>query len=172
MSDFDLFDWDTWGVDELFDNKIVDFAIDTFDTFVFDTGKGGQGNLMGSSGSIWQQGWDYIDDLWGGDDAAGSIASGDDIYPTPDGQAIPEILNQSQNGLLGRLSDSLGKKADEYIDSGDIWSDAAAGGVSMAKDHYKDKKNKEKMEEAKSIREKSDRMSKHGFTSHRGGFAR
>lgn len=175
MSDFDLFDWDTWSLDDLYDNSVVDFAVNAFDTFVFDTGYG-SANWTGQSGSIWQQGWDYIDQTWGNEDSVqgGELFPGlnpnkdpNALYPTPTGGPI-----QQSGGLLNRMGAILSKKTNEYIDSGDWVEDAGKGLLSMAKGHYASKKREKELEELNREAEKRSRIAKHGFTTHRKGFAR
>lgn len=177
MSDFDLFDWDTWSIDDLYDNSVVDLAVNAFDTFVFDTGHGST-NWTGQSGSIWQQGWDYIDQMWGGNqpDMYGDYEGYLETNLLEDTPAAKMAFNQSASvqpqGLLGRMSTSFKKKANDYVDSGDWVEDAGKGLLSMAKGHYASKKREEELEELNREAEKRSRISKHGFTTHRKGFAR
>ena len=171
---FDFFDLNL-DVDDLLDGNVVGFAIDTFDTFVFDTGMGANTNV---TGSIWQQGWDYIDQMWGGNqpDMYGDYEGYLETNLLEDTPAAKMAFNQSASvqpqGLLGRMSTSFKKKANDYVDSGDWVEDAGKGLLSMAKGHYASKKREKELEELNREAEKRSRIAKHGFTTHRKGFAR
>jgi len=156
-----------WDIDDLFDGDIVGFAVDAFDTFVWDTGGGA--NAV-QAGSIWQQGWDMVDNLWGDDDKGKDGG----LYPTSTGLALPSLLPQAEEpqGLLSRAGESITRKMDKELESGDWVGDVAKGGA-YAVDRYYSKKNREKeLEKLREIEQDKARMSKHGFTGHRTGFAR
>ena len=165
-------------IDDLFNGDVVGFAVDAFDTFVWDTGRGAQ---TGKVGSIWQQGWDMVDNLWG-DDGKDAFPSADTALfggnsNTPEGMiAAGSQLFQQGNiqpqGLLSRAGESITRKMDKELESGDWVGDTIKGGA-YAVDRYYSKKNREKeLEKLREIEQDKARMSKHGFTGHRTGFAR
>jgi len=161
-------------IDDLFNGDVVGFAVDAFDTFVWDTGWGAQTDKVGS---IWQQGWDMVDNLWGDDKPStdGGYQSYLDenlLTDTPDARAEFGAVTQEPQGLLSRVGDSISRKVDKELESGDWVGDVAKGGA-YAVDRYYSKKNREKeLEKLREIEQDKARMSKHGFTGHRTGFAR
>lgn len=194
----DLFDDWTW------DDDIIDFAVNTFDTFVYDTGYGSDPffSLGGdASGSIWQDGWDYIDNIWGDSPDSGRALS--DIQDLSDIQewygqdsyswnqmskdAQDKVINQYNSihqgskggGLLGGLSKSFKKSAKNYVDSGKIWEHGAQGLIGAAKwkmaqkEREKQRKWSEReAEKSRKSNEEQQRLASLGFLGSRGGFAR
>ena len=188
----DVFDDWTW------DDDIVDFAVNTFDTFVYDTGYGSDPffSLGGdASGSIWQDGWDYIDNIWGDSpDSGGALSDVQEwMGQTPETwnlmskEAQNAAINQYNSihqgskggGLLGGLSKSFKSSAKNYVDSGKIWEHGAQGLIGAAKwkmaqkEREKQRKwDEQEAEKSRKALEERQRLASLGFLGSRGGFAR
>lgn len=167
MSDFEWLDPSTWSWDG-FNTEVSDFANSAFDTFVWDNPGNSTSSWLGDgSGSIWQDGWDIVNNIWG-------APAKSDIYGDYEGYLESNMLSDtpsskmaysklyggggaSGNGLLQNAIQGGKKSLNTYAKSGDLARDALKYGLAGVSGYYKNKQAQERFDAEIKQREKESR---------------